>query len=161
MNVEKGLVLYGWDVFKILLDYEINRSRRYPSPVTLLEISLEPIPNSADIVSAAHEKVAGLISSHLRSADIPARFQNDYFILLPTTNEAGGRAVCERLLSLFASSFSTESGTPYTLSVLIGYTTNPGGESLSSEVFLQQANAALHQAKKQNLKSYISYHEFK
>ncbi|MBI3739638.1 MAG: diguanylate cyclase [Chloroflexi bacterium] len=153
----QGMTLYSWDVFKILLDYEVNRSQRYPNPLTLLDMSIEPQPNTPEIVKAAETNIAVLLNSRLRSADIPAHFKEDYFVLLPITDEPGGRAVCERMLSIFKGPFATEHGEPYTLSVRIGLTTSLGGSNLSAEVLIQQASSALKNALSQSSKLYVSY----
>lgn len=157
----QGMTLYSWDVFKILLDYEVNRSQRYPSPLTLLDMAIEPQPNTPEIIKAAQATIASLLNSRLRSADIPAHFKEDYFVLLPTTDEPGGRAVCERLLSLFKGSFTAAEGESYTLTARIGLTTNLGGSNLSAEVLIQQAGSALNHTRSQSSKSYVSYSELK
>lgn len=160
-DVAQGMMLYSWDVFKILLDYEVNRSQRYPNPLTLLDLFIEPKPLSPEIAQAAQSNIAFLLNSHLRSADIPAHFKDDYFILLPITDEVGGRAVCERMLSIFKGPFATEHGESYTLSARIGLTTSLGGADLSAEILIQQASSALKHARAQNSKLYISYSEIK
>lgn len=155
----QGMTLYSWDVFKILLDYEVNRSQRYPNPLTLLNMAVETAPNTPEIARAAEANIAVLLNSRLRSADIPAHFKDDYFILLPITDEPGGRAVCERMLSIFKGPFATERGESYTLTLRIGMTTNLGGGNLSSEILIQQASSALKHARAQSSKVYVSYSE--
>jgi hypothetical protein len=161
-DISEGMTLYTWDVFKILLDYEVNRSRRYPSPLSLIDISLESNPISPEAIEAAETKIASLLNSHLRSADIPAHFNHDYFVLLPTTNESGGRAVCERLLSVFKTDLLTEQeGAFPSLSAYMGLATNLGGPDLSAEILIQQAGSALKHALAESSKNYVSYSELK
>ena len=153
----QGMTLYSWDVFKILLDYEVNRSQRYPNPLSLLNMTIESQPNTPEIARAAEAQIAVLLNTRLRSADIPAHFKEDYFVLLPTTDESGGCAVCERMLSIFKGPFTAESGESYTLALRIGLTTSLGGSNLSAEVLIQQASSALKNARSQSSKLYVSY----
>jgi hypothetical protein len=151
-----GTMLYSWDVFKILLDYEVHRCQRYPGPLSLLDMIVESKEQPPDVIQA---NVATILNSHLRSADVPARFQDEFFVLLPGTSESGGRAVCERLLSLFEGPFPVEPGKSYSLSARMGLTTHPGGPDLAAEVLLQQASSALKHTRSQDLKRYVLYSE--
>jgi hypothetical protein len=150
--------LYSWDVFKILLEYEASRSQRYPSPLTLLGLSLEPNPNTSETIQVIQARAKQLFNSHLRSADVPAQFRDEYFILLPNTSEHGAQAVCARLLSLFTGSFHAEQTGDFFLTIHIGVTTYNGDPKISAEVILEQAGITLKNAQMQN-KEILSYSE--
>jgi hypothetical protein len=55
--------------------------------------------NEEALVSAS-SVFATALNAHLRSVDIPFRTKNIFTVLLPTSNEHGAHAVCERLLSV-------------------------------------------------------------
>lgn len=155
--LSRGDELYSLDVFKVLAEYEISRSRRYPSPITL--IHLEILPNASDetALSAASSIFCTALNSHIRSVDIPARSKDEYFLLLPTTDANGGRAICERLLSVVRNRFETQDGKTVTISLHIGFASHAGGESLSQETLFEQAEAALKQSKFKGANTYVAF----
>lgn len=136
--------LYSQDVFHILLEYEVNRSQRYPTPLTLLDILIVPAAQTPVIQQAVDTAIAFTLNSNLRSADIAARMGNQYLILLPTTDEKGGRSVCERLLSKFKNLMSGETGADFNFTAFIGLASHHGGIDLSGDILLQQAASALN-----------------
>lgn len=94
--------VYSSDVFRILADYEISRSTRYPNPLGLLEIEMTPSTSNEEALRAAYTVFISALNGHLRSVDITsAAGGNRFRILLPSTNSAGTETVCERLLSIF------------------------------------------------------------
>ena len=99
--------MYTNDVFQILLDYEIARSKRYPSPLTLLQIEMTPSAFSAEALSAAPGIFSSALNAHLRSVDIPSKTGNIFMLLLPNSDKHAAQAVCERLLSVFRNKFET------------------------------------------------------
>ena len=102
--------IYTSDVFEILFGYEVTRSKRYPSPLALLHIEMDPIALNADLLAAAPAVFAAALNSHLRSVDIPSTYGKSFRVLLPSSNEHGARAVCERLLSVYRNKFDVPNG---------------------------------------------------
>jgi GGDEF domain-containing protein len=152
-----SIQLYNREVFEVLLEYEMSRSQRYPSPVCLLNISISPGQQTAEIQKVMDAEIATLLNSHLRSVDVPAKIGNQYLVLLPTTDEGGGRTVCERILAIFKGLLRSEAGTTFSVSVFIGLAFHPGGVDISSAVLIQQAAAALKHALQQGLPTYTVY----
>jgi len=152
-----NIQLYNRDVFEILLEYEINRSQRYPSPVCLLDILIIPSQQTTESQPVIDAEISAQLNSHLRSADIPAKIGNQYLILLPTTDERGGRSVCERILAVFKGLLSSKTGTTFSVSVFIGLAYHPGRADLSSAILKQQAASALKHAHQQGLPTYTVY----
>ena len=152
--VSRGDEIYSSDVFQILYEYEISRSRRYPAPLTLLKIEMTPSALSADLLATASTIFASVLNAHLRSVDIPSRTESLYSILLPTSDEHGARAVCERLLSVFKNKFTVADGA-IAFSLQIGATTHSGGPTMTSESILQKAEEALKQSKLKGPNTYI------
>ena len=44
-NLTHEFELYTPETFKILLEHEVNKSRRYRNPLTLIHLSIEAEPN--------------------------------------------------------------------------------------------------------------------
>jgi hypothetical protein len=147
--------MYTSDVFQILFDYEISRSKRYPSPLTLIQLEMSPIATSADALSAAPKIFSSEINRHLRAVDIPSKAGNIYTLLLPNSDKHGAHAVCERLLLIFKNKFASPSGDSVVFSLHIGATTHNGGPDISSESVLKKARDALKQSKLKGANTYI------
>jgi len=141
--MSRGEEVYSSDVFEILFEYEASRSQRYPTPLSLLQIEMTPSAVSEEALQRASSVFTTKINSHIRSVDIPSLNGNRLYILLPTTDEAGTRAVCERLLSIFKNKVDDS----LAFSLQIGASNHPGGSSLTGEFLKQKADEALAQSK--------------
>lgn len=149
--------LYSEDVFWVLADYEVTRSQRYPAPVTFIQIETTPTAGDSYLIGAATSIFSAALNSHLRSADISTGNGKTYRMLLPTTDEHGGRAVCERLLSIFRNRFESKEGDTIIFSINIGMASHPGGPTLSKELLLEQTEQALRKAQLKGANTYIAY----
>ncbi len=147
--------VYSNDVFQILLEYEISRCKRYPSPLSLLQIEMLPSALSAEALNAAPGIFSSELNAHLRSVDIPSKTGNMYMLLMPNSDKHSAEAVCERLLSVFKNKFETADGNSVTFSLHIGSTTHAGGATLSVEIVLQKAGEALRQSQLKGANTYI------
>lgn len=149
--MSRGEEVYSSDVFEILFDYEISRSQRYPMPLSLLQIEATPSAMDEESLQKAHTTFTAKINSHIRSVDIPSMIGNRLYVLLPTTNEAGARTVCERLISIFKSKVDDA----LTFSLQIGASSHSGGSSLTGELLKQKADEALTQSKIKGPHTYV------
>ena len=138
--------VYHSDVFRILAEYEITRSARYPTPLGLLQIEVTPNASNENALQAAMSVFISALNGHLRSVDITSAAGSEFRVLLPATNSAGAETVCERLLSVFKNKFDTEFGS-VTFSLHIGATSHNGGPSLTIESFFKNAEKALKESK--------------
>ena len=146
--ISRGEEVYSMDVFEILFQYEVSRSQRYPAPLSLLQI--EAMPPSAlneDALQKASTLFAAKINSHIRSIDIPSQTGNRLDILLPTTDDAGARTICERLLSIFKNKFSGANHETIAFSLQIGASSHPWRLISFGRVSPQKAEEALHNQK--------------
>jgi hypothetical protein len=150
-----GEDVYNSDVFQILLEYEISRSKRYPSPLSLLKIEVTPSALDSETLSAAPAIFSSALNKHLRAADIPSKTGNIFTLLLPNSDKHGAQAVCERLLSVFKNKFETPEGNSITFSLHIGANTHAGGANISSENILQKAGEALSQSRQKGPNTYV------
>jgi hypothetical protein len=160
-NPSNEIQLYNREVFEVLMEYEIIRSQRYPNPICLMNILIIPGQLATESQQAMDAEIFALLNSHLRSADIPAKTGDEYLILLPTTDESGGRAVSERILSVFKGLLRSKAGVTFSVSVYIGLAFHPGGADLSSAILNQQAASALKHAHQQGLPTYTAYSDIK
>jgi len=151
----RGNDIYNNDVFQVLLAYEVSRSQRYPTPLTLLQIEMKPVAVSEEALHVAPTLFTSILNQHLRSVDIPSKTGNTFKVLLPTTDEMGARAVCERILSVFKNKFDTPNGISIAFSLQIGATIHGGGSTISSEILFQKADEALKQSHAKGANTYV------
>jgi hypothetical protein len=146
--------VYNSEVFQVLMKYEIERSRRYPNPLSLIQIEMAPTAFAPETLRAAPTIFSIALSSHLRSSDIPARSGSLYIILLPHSDKHGVHAVCERLLSVFRNKFEDASGNPVTFSLQMGATSHSGGPDLAGNILLEKAAEALTHSQRKGPNTY-------
>lgn len=147
--------VYNIDVFQVLLKYEVERSKRYPCPLTLLQIETNPAAVNPQTLRIAPLIFASALSAHLRAADIPARAGNLFTVLLSNSDRHGAQAVCERLLSIFRNELEDHEGNSVAFSLHIGATSHPGGESLAIKGLLEKAEEALKQSRQKGGNTWV------
>ena len=67
--------LYALESFKALLDHEVNRSRRYKTPLTLIHFAIETEPELPEIQYSAEMFAINILDVQMRDTDIPCRNQ--------------------------------------------------------------------------------------
>jgi len=147
--------IYSEDVFFILMEYEIARAKRYPTPISLLCIEITPTASNDDTLHAASALFASALNRHMRSADIPCVHGREFMIMLPSTTQAGLQGTCERMLSIFKNRFETEDGNTITFSLNIGGSSHEGGATLSRDTLLEKAMTALGQTKQKGSNTFV------
>jgi diguanylate cyclase with GGDEF domain len=151
--------LYSLESFQTLLDHEVHRSRRYKTPLTLIHLAIETIPARPEILYNAEMFAINILDVQLRDTDIPCRKGNEFLVLMPATDETGGRVVCERLAKLFNVPHQTYDRVSFTLTIFVGMTSIPGGASLTSGNLLQQAATAVKHARDHQLTNAVIFSE--
>jgi len=149
--------LYAFDVFSVLLNYEIARIQRYPSPLTLLHVALDAKSQPEDGKKKAMRAMTDLLNRALRVSDVPAHYNDEYLVLLPATDEAGGRAVAERILGHFRTTQNLTISRLTKLSAYIGLTCKHSGTNLSANQLLAEAAVAMNEARTRQSYTYISF----
>jgi len=149
--------LYDEEVFKLLADYELSRAQRYPSPVSMLHVSLNLDQAKPSIAGTLKQLFAGILNTSLRISDIPAHYGNDFLILMPSTYESGAQAVARRLIARLRGTRNFADGNMFKFVIHVGIATHPGGRGISVEKLLQQAKTALEKARKEGDHTYIQF----
>lgn len=151
--------LYPPETFKILLDHEVNMSRRYGDPLTLIHLAVEPDPSNPETRHSAEVFVINALNLQVRNTDIPCKKDNEFLVLIPSTDEQGGRMICRRLEELFNIEHHTYDRVSFQLSAFIGMASLPGDSSISSGTLMQNAAAALEYARQNRLKTSVIFSE--
>jgi len=149
--------LYSLESFQTLLDHEVLRSRRYKSPVTLIHLGIETDPDHPEIQYNAEMFAINILDVQLRDTDVPCRKGQEFLVLMPATDEAGGRIVCERLAKLFNVPHQTYDRVSFKLKIYVGMTSLPGDTSLTSSSLIQQAAKAMQHARENQLTKAVVY----
>jgi len=149
--------LYDEQVFKLLAEYELTRVQRYPSPVTLLHISLNLDEAKPKIAKSVEQLFAGILNTSLRISDIPAHYGKDFLVLMPATDNIGAQAAASRLIARLKGTRNFADGNLFKFNIHIGIATHPGGQGVSVDSLLQQAGSALKEARKAGLQAYIVF----
>jgi GGDEF domain-containing protein len=151
--------LYSLESFQTLLEHEIHRSRRYKTPLTLIHLAIETDPDRPEIQYSAEMFAINILDVQLRDTDIPCRKGNEFLILMPSTDETGGRIVCERLAKLFNVPHQTYDRVSFNLKIFVGMSAILSGAALTSHNLMQQAAQAMQYARDHQLTTAVIFSE--
>lgn len=161
--MEQALVheieLYPLESFMILLDHEIHRSRRDQQPLTLVHIAIEADPDTPQAQHSAEVFAINILNLQLRETDIPCLMGNEFMVLLPSTDEQGGRIACERLEDLFKANPQPFDRVSFKFSVFIGMTSAIANKPLTGSRLMQQADTAMQHARSHRQASTVLFSE--
>jgi len=151
--------LYSLESFQTLLEHEVHRSRRYKTPLTLIHLAIETDPDRPEILYSAEMFAINILDVQLRDTDIPCRKGNEFLVMMPATDETGGRIVCERLAKLFNEPHQTYDRVSFSMTVFVGMTSISEGTALTSHKLMQQAATAMGHARDQRLTTAVIFSE--
>jgi len=146
--------LYNRTFFENAFHREVQRSRRYGDPCSLLLLDVDQFKQvndrlghrAGDVILQA---IGALVRAHLRSVDIAARYGGDEFaVILPETGRHAATVVAERIRDAVARRINGSStfGAEPVVTVSGGLATMPADGS-SVESLFGRADAALYDAK--------------
>lgn len=159
-RINSATGLYNEPLFEVLFNHEIARSKRYPSPITLLHLKIcIGEKSSGEIWESASLYVAHVLNSNLRHVDVPAHHGQDFWILLPATDEEGGKVVGKRLIERMNTEQVTRANQNFWMGVCIGLAFHKGGSGISGEELLAQATRALKEATRRGVNSLVCYRD--
>jgi diguanylate cyclase (GGDEF)-like protein len=142
--------LANYRSFSENLEHEIERSRRYDEPLSLITVDLDNLkrindehghPSGNDAIRA----VARVLRNAVRAVDTVARQGGDEFaILLPNTGRTEASRLAERLRAQVAS--QTYCGQK--LSISVGVASREGADGCDLKSLVQASDDALYRAKR-------------
>ena len=143
--------LHNYRYFRETLVYEVERSRRYNLPISLLFLDIDDFKQINDTLGHLHgdaiiRDVGALLKSGIRLADLLCRYGGDEFVLLMgQTPLSQAELLAERLRRLIAQSPLNREGQGPGVTVSIGLAgLTPG---MSMEDLIRAADGALYRAK--------------
>jgi diguanylate cyclase (GGDEF)-like protein len=158
LDVKSGL--FPQSMLETLLDHEVARSRRYPSPISLIYFALHfPRDPSQQIIESAQILIANHLHKAMREADLPGHYEGNYLVIMPATESEGAKTAAQRMLEEFPRSQITRTAELFDLAVCIGVTTHAGGPDISAAQLLSNASTALWEAQRRGPKSLVVYEE--
>jgi diguanylate cyclase (GGDEF)-like protein len=138
--------------FASRLGSEVERSKRYGEPLSLLFLDVDGLKDINDrhghrAGSEALREVAGVIRAELRESDTGARWGGDEFtIIAPNTTKAAAMLFAERIRASIARHVSEW---PMTASIGIAAVDWSGGTGAAdAQTLLRDADAAMYEAKR-------------
>ena len=133
---------------------ELDRARRYQSPVTLLLVDLDHFKKINDtyghlVGDEVLREVAALLLHAVRSVDVVARYGGEEFVVvLPETGAEGAVAFAERIREKIGGEpFGKAEGVSLALTASIGVAAYPSPDIETVEELFARADAALYRAK--------------
>ena len=158
-NPAHEIELFPPEVFKTLLDHEVNKSRRYGDSLTLVDLLVETDPANTEAQHEAEMFAINVFNLHLRDTDIPCKRENEFLILMPSTGTPGARTACERVKKLMTIEHQTEQVNAFKLSTFIGMASLPIDHAISSDEFAKNASQALQHARTNHLINVVAFSE--
>ncbi|MGI8509112.1 MAG: diguanylate cyclase [Gemmatimonadaceae bacterium] len=138
----------------IRLVAELERVRRYNSPLTMLMIDLDHFKLVNDtfghlVGDEVLRGIAMILQRSVRSVDMVARYGGEEFVIvLPETGETGALAFAERIRQRVEQhSFEARRAASVKVSVSVGVSSFPAPHVESAEDLFARADAALYRAK--------------
>lgn len=139
--------------FHELLEYEVDRAKRYGSQVSLLFLDLDHFKEVNDtyghlVGSRMISEVGHLIRRHIRSADRAARYGGDeYVVVLPNTGKQGAVVMARKMLErLHEHAFHSDDGEPISMTASFGVATFPD-DAPDKTGLIRAADTAMYDAK--------------
>ena len=145
--------LYNRRYLQQILDYEINRARRYGQPLSVIFIDLDHFKEINDTHGHAMgdkilRQVAVRLSELFRTTDVLGRYAGDEFLaVLPSTPPSGVLILAERILSTLRDYEMMARGRGIRASVSIGFDTYHGEEGVGPATLIDRADKAMYSAK--------------
>ncbi len=136
------------------LTHEMERARRYATPLALLMVDLDHFKDINDthghlVGDEALREVARVLQGAVRNVDVVARYGGEEFaIVLPETSNEGAVAFAERVRERVAEHlFANERLPSLRITVSVGVASVPSVDIESVEDFFARSDEALYRAK--------------
>ena len=146
-DITHEIELYLLEVFNTLVEHEVRKARRYKNPLSMICLTVHAEPDTPQARHAAEMVAINSLDAELRDTDIPCRHGHEFFVLLPSTDEKGAHHACQRLEMLLNTSDQTNDGGAFQMSAFIGLVSIADDLTISSQILLEHARNAMHQAR--------------
>jgi len=147
--------LYNHDHLNRVLDREMNRSRRYGRPLSMVMMDLDFFKAVNDTYghpagNQVLEEVARVLRESARTIDTPARFGGEEFaIVMPETTAAHACAAADRIRLAIADSLCVEAVREHVVTASFGVADTNDSRVRSAADLMDLADRALYLAKHQ------------
>ncbi len=136
-----------------VLDYEIERARRYGTSLSLVFLDLDYFKNINDthghlVGSRLLTEMGHLIKRYIRKADVAVRYGGDEFVVvLPNTTKEGAYTVASNLREMVREHpFAVDEGVPVRLTASFGVASYPD-DAETTLALIRLADQAMYQVK--------------
>ncbi len=135
-------------VFSVMLHHELARTVRYPSPISLAVLSVcDPTPLTDEIREGADNLFYKVLRSKLRQTDIISKVDDNYLVLLTSTDQTGAQIAIHRVLEHLNTNLVTKDYQTVNLGVCAGLASQPSGSTTTADKLLDQALQSLQAAR--------------
>lgn len=148
--------LYQFPSVKAAVGVEIERSRRFQTPLSCLLIDIDRLKEINEKCGypagdAALRSLAQMLDKNIRIIDTPARFGGDeFFVLLPVTSREGAMIVAERLKKQVRKMAIKTGAFTVRLRITVGIASYPSLNTEDCHSFIKAAEQQL-KAEKEHL----------
>jgi diguanylate cyclase (GGDEF)-like protein len=157
--------LYNRRYFQQILDYELNRAKRYQQPLSIIFIDLDHFKEVNDKFGHSMgdiflKQISQKLSGMFRTTDLVARYAGDEFVaILPATLQEGAMILAHRIQETLGDYQIMVRGTTLQVSVSIGVDTYEGNEGIGGITFIDRADKAMYEAKAHGRNCVRNYQE--
>jgi diguanylate cyclase (GGDEF)-like protein len=157
--------LYNRRYFQQILDYELNRAKRYRQPLSLVFIDIDHFKEINDTFGHSMgdqflKQISQKLLSLFRTTDLVARYAGDEFIaILPATPQDGAMILAKRIQQVLSKYEIMVRGRSLQVSVSIGVDTYESAEGVGGMTLIDHADKAMYEAKSQGRNCVKSYQE--
>jgi len=157
--------LYNRRYFHQILDYELNRAKRYHQSLSLIFIDLDHFKEINDqfghsVGDQFLKQIAQKLSSLFRTTDLVARYAGDEFVaILPATAGEGAMILAKRIQEALGNYQIMVRGRTLQVSVSIGVDTYESSEGIGGVTLIDRADKAMYEAKAHGRNCVRSYQE--
>lgn len=155
--------LYNRRYFLQILDYELNRAKRYRQPLSLIFIDIDHFKEINDAFGHSTgdqflRQISQKLYSLFRTTDLVARYAGDEFVaVLPVTSPEGALILAHRIQEVLSQYQVMVRGRTLQVSVSIGVDTYDGTEGIGGASLIDRADRAMYEAKSQGRNCVRSY----